>query len=164
MHVAAESTIRDGDGGTPAAGSIMRTPGGWRVHGGEELPDLLNAMVLADLLMAEEGGVPAPGPAPSRAPEDASEVERLRATVAQLEHALQTRIVVEQAIGVLAERHRLAPRKAFELLRTAARSRGRKVADLSRDVVASCSNPLTALPGELAGESTAAQSAPSPRG
>ncbi|WP_017556720.1 ANTAR domain-containing protein [Nocardiopsis baichengensis] len=154
--MAAHSQIRDGDETTAEAGVIRRTPGGWSVQG-EEVPDLVNAMVLADILGAEEqGAAPAP-PAPPRASDDATEVERLRITVAQLEHALQTRVVVEQAIGVLAERHRLAPREAFERLRSAARSRGRKVAELSRDVVSSCTNPLTPLPGELASAGSAAE-------
>ncbi|GAB3487511.1 ANTAR domain-containing protein [Nocardiopsis coralliicola] len=154
----AAQTVRSEQGGAEgAADTVVRTASGWRVRTGEEVPDLLNAMVLADLLMAEEGGAPSPSGPPPRASEAASEAERLRVTVAQLEHALQTRVIVEQAIGVLAERHRLTPRAAFERLRTAARSRGRKVADLARDTVASCSNPLTALPAELAGPNTAVQ-------
>ncbi|MFC3997214.1 ANTAR domain-containing protein [Nocardiopsis sediminis] len=150
--------------GTATYGLIRRTPEGWRVQDGEELPDLLNAMVLADLLAAEERQSDRPAAAPPRAAEQDSEVERLRVTVAQLEHALHTRVVVEQAIGVLVERHRLTPRKAFERLRSAARSRGRKVADMARDVVTSSTNPLTALPGELAGEGTAAEAEPARRG
>ena len=71
-------------------------------------------------------------------------------TVAQLEHALVARVRVEQAIGVLAERHRLRPRQAFDLLRNVARSRGDKVIDIAEAVVDSASNPLLALPEELA--------------
>ena len=56
---------------------------------------------------------------------------------------------MEQAIGVLAERHRIKPRQAFEQLREAARSRGRKVIDIAGDVVASATNPLLQLPDEL---------------
>ena len=59
------------------------------------------------------------------------------------------RIRVEQAIGVLAERHRIQPRQAFEQLRNAARSRGRRVIDIASDVVASATNPLLQLPDEL---------------
>ncbi len=79
----------------------------------------------------------------------ASETSRLRTTVGQLEHALTARIRVEQAIGVLAERHRIQPRQAFEQLRTAARNRGRRVIDIASDVVASATNPLLQLPDEL---------------
>jgi hypothetical protein len=77
------------------------------------------------------------------------EAHRLRTTVGQLEHALTARIRVEQAIGVLAERHRIRPRQAFEQLRSAARNRGRRVIDIAADVVASASNPLLQLPEEL---------------
>ncbi len=134
---------------TVDTGVVRRTPAGWRVGGGEEVPDLVSAMVLADLLTGESGARTPRSQAPGRAPEGASEVERLRHTIAQLEHALQSRVVVEQAIGVLAERHTMAPREAFERLRSSARSRGRKVADLARDVVESSTSPLTVLPDEL---------------
>jgi hypothetical protein len=50
---------------------------------------------------------------------------------------------------VLAERHRLHPREAFDLLRGAARSRGSRVTDIAQDVVASAANPLLRLPDEL---------------
>jgi hypothetical protein len=125
---------------------VRRTPGGWRV-GPDEEQDLTSAMVLADLL-AEDLGHPA---RPPRAEEQLSEVDRLQIAVTQLEHALAARIVVEQAIGVLAERQHLTPRAAFERLRKAARSRGRKVHDLSRMVIASASDPAVPLPPELAG-------------
>jgi hypothetical protein len=81
---------------------------------------------------------------------EADEASRLAVTVTQLEHALAARVRVEQAIGVLAERHRLRPREAFDLLRGAARSRGQRVTDIAQDVVASTANPLLRLPDELA--------------
>ena len=127
---------------------VRRTKDGWRV-GSDELPDLTCAMILADLLAAENGTVAAPPPKPGDQGAPASEAGKLRATISQLEHALATRIRVEQAIGVLAERHRIKPREAFEQLRDAARSRGRKVIDIAGDVVASASNPLLQLPDEL---------------
>jgi hypothetical protein len=80
---------------------------------------------------------------------EADEATRLAVTVTQLEHALASRVRVEQAIGVLSERHRLRPRDAFDLLRSAARSRGQRITDLSEDVVASTANPLLRLPEEL---------------
>jgi ANTAR domain len=102
---------------------------------------------------------PAPrGPEPWRGGQDREvarsvrgneEAERLAVTVAQLEHALAARVRVEQAIGVLAERHRLRPREAFDLLRGAARSRGQRVTDMAQEVVASAANPLLRLPDEL---------------
>lgn len=85
----------------------------------------------------------------ARAVRDNDEAERLAVTVAQLEHALASRVRVEQAIGVLAERHRLRPREAFDLLRSAARARGSRVTEIAQDVVASAANPLLRLPEEL---------------
>jgi ANTAR domain len=134
-----------------------RTPTGWRV-GDEEVSDLTSAMVLADLLATDlpAEGPPTPGgPAASaaakrRAEEPPPNVRQLQETVAQLEHALTVRVRVEQAIGVLAERHRLRPRQAFELLRSAARTRGRRVLEVAGEVVESASNPLLRLPEELA--------------
>ena len=81
--------------------------------------------------------------------DEADEAARLAVTVTQLEHALTARVRVEQAIGVLAERHRLRTRDAFDLLRNAARSRGRRVIDIADDVVNSASNSLLRLPEEL---------------
>ncbi len=81
---------------------------------------------------------------------EADEASRLAVTVTQLEHALASRVRVEQAIGVLAERHRLRPREAFDLLRGAARSRGQRITEMAQDVVASTANPLLRLPDELA--------------
>jgi hypothetical protein len=57
--------------------------------------------------------------------------------VAQLQHALTSRIVVEQAKGMLAERYSLTTDEAFELIRLAARSNGIKVHALSRSVLQS---------------------------
>jgi hypothetical protein len=163
---------------------VRRTAGGWRV-GDDELPDLTCAMVLADLLAAElpTEVQPAIRPAPSAASNDTvplrnpsrrsprahtererpvaepptmeEEAHRLRTTVGQLEHALTARIRVEQAIGVLAERHRIRPRQAFEQLRSAARNRGRRVIDIAADVVASATNPLLQLPEELSRQRSA---------
>lgn len=91
---------------------------------------------------------------------EADEAARLAVTVAQLEHALAARVRVEQAIGVLAERHRLRPRQAFDLLRKASRARGTRVTELAQDVVASTANPLLRLPEEL----SRATPEPRPRG
>ena len=137
-----------------AAPVARRTATGWRV-GDEEVSDLTSAMVLADLLAAE---LPAEGPRTPGSPAasgqrdkaEAPDARQLQETVAQLEHALTVRVRVEQAIGVLAERHRLRPRQAFELLRSAARSRGRRVLEVAGEVVDSASNPLLRLPEELA--------------
>lgn len=125
---------------------LRRTPTGWSV-GPDELPDITSAMALADLLAQDLS----PAPRPPRPAGVVDEVEALRTTVTQLEHALAARVVVEQAIGVLSERQRIVPRAAFEKLRKAARSRGRKVQELARQVVASAADPAVPLPPELAG-------------
>jgi hypothetical protein len=135
---------------------VRRTKDGWRV-GSDDLPDLTCAMVLADLLAAENGTAAAAPAKPGDQAATAGEAGKLRATISQLEHALATRIRVEQAIGVLAERHRIKPREAFEQLRDAARSRGRKVIDIAGDVVASATNPLLQLPDELSRPRAAAR-------
>jgi hypothetical protein len=169
---------------------VRKAERGW-VVGEENVSDLTSAMVLADLFAADQAvtqdtgmleavdadGVPRrpagpPGPpAPRRSntgplpavdvTNEPQEAERLAVTVAQLEHALASRVRVEQAIGVLAERHRLRPREAFDLLRQAARSRGSRVTEMAQDVVESAANPLLRLPDEL---SRKAQEARAPRG
>jgi ANTAR domain len=133
---------------------VRRSEHGWQV-GDEQAADLTSAMVLADLLAADLGA-PAPSPAGLAGPRrsmpvtEEDEAARLAVTVAQLEHALAARVRVEQAIGVLAERHRLRPRQAFDLLRSVARSAGRRVIEVAETVVDSASNPLLPLPEELA--------------
>jgi len=126
---------------------IKRSPeGGWAV-GEDQTGDLTSAMVLADLIAGEL----TPGGRPARPEAPLDEVAQLRMSVQQLEHALVARVVVEQAIGVLTERQHSTPRQAFERLRKVARSRGRKVHDLSREVVQSATDPSVPLPPELAG-------------
>ena len=147
--------------GGPELLVVRRSGQGWQV-GPEETADLTSAMVLADLLAADLGSPAVPllagPPALSQGGQgaqggqggEAGEAARLAVTVTQLEHALVARVRVEQAIGVLAERHRLRPRQAFDLLRNTARSRGEKVTEIAGTVVDSTSNPLLPLPEELA--------------
>ena len=124
---------------------IRRTPDGWHVgDAGAPDGDLTTAMVLADLLHEEL----APPARPPRPEEPLDEVARLRLAVTQLEHALAARVVVEQSIGVLAERLSVTPREAFERLRKVARRSGARVHDLARDVVRSVTEDVT-LPPEL---------------
>jgi AmiR/NasT family two-component response regulator len=49
--------------------------------------------------------------------------------------ALNSRVIIEQASGILAERGRLDIAQAFTLLRSHARSNNRRLSDLARDVV-----------------------------
>lgn len=65
-----------------------------------------------------------------------AETARLNEQVEQLENALERRAVIERAKGILMERHGLAERAAFDVLRAAARGTSRKVVDLARDVSA----------------------------
>jgi len=125
---------------------IRRTPDGWQV-GDEDEPrdDLTTAMVLADLLQEDLS----PGGRPERPAEPLTEVERLRVAVGQLQHALAARVTVEQAIGIIAERQRLAPRDAFERLRKVARRSGIRVHELSLEVVRSTVDRKVVLPDEL---------------
>lgn len=53
----------------------------------------------------------------------------------QLQTALNTRLIIEQAKGVLAERGSIDMDRAFNLLRAHARSTNRRLAELARDVV-----------------------------
>jgi len=53
----------------------------------------------------------------------------------QLQTALNSRVVIEQAKGVIAERHQLDMNQAFTLLRSAARDRNRRLSELARTVV-----------------------------
>jgi transcriptional regulator with GAF, ATPase, and Fis domain len=53
---------------------------------------------------------------------------------AQLQTALNSRIVIEQAKGVLAERCAISVQEAFELMRGQARSLGRRLSDFAGDV------------------------------
>jgi len=68
-------------------------------------------------------------------------IEELRVHNAQLEEALASRVVIEQAKGVLAERYRIDMDRAFELLRRAARSNRVKIRDLAVSVVSSPRTP-----------------------
>jgi GAF domain-containing protein len=61
----------------------------------------------------------------------------------QLQRALDSRVVVEQAKGVLAERWGVHPDIAFTTLRGCARSRGARLADLARRVVDHTVDPET---------------------
>jgi AmiR/NasT family two-component response regulator len=53
----------------------------------------------------------------------------------QLQHALNSRVVIEQAKGVLAERASLDMDEAFQTLRGYARSHNRRLSEVADDVV-----------------------------
>jgi hypothetical protein len=127
--------------------AVTRTARGWTVvspTAAHPVGDLVEGLSLADLVAEEFGVLPEPDRTARRSargsvaevPEDADpRVAALERTVAQLEHALAARVSTERAIGVLAERHGTSPRAAFESLRRDARSSGRPVVDLAREVL-----------------------------
>ncbi|HEX2382989.1 MAG TPA: ANTAR domain-containing protein, partial [Acidimicrobiales bacterium] len=53
----------------------------------------------------------------------------------QLNHALNSRVVIEQAKGMVAERERLDMEQAFATLRRYARNHNLRLADVARDVI-----------------------------
>lgn len=59
----------------------------------------------------------------------------------QLQHALDSRVVIEQAKGVLAERYGIGVDDAFRLLRSGARSNRVKIHELAARVVESRETP-----------------------
>jgi hypothetical protein len=59
----------------------------------------------------------------------------------QLQAALESRVVIEQAKGVLAERLDVSLDEAFAFLRSAARSQGMKLKELAAEVVHSPDTP-----------------------
>ncbi|MDX6409470.1 MAG: hypothetical protein QOE13_2541 [Gaiellaceae bacterium] len=59
----------------------------------------------------------------------------------QLQRALDSRVVIEQAKGILAERESISPDEAFETIRRQARSRRMKLHDLAADIVSTVSQP-----------------------
>ena len=63
------------------------------------------------------------------------ELRRQERAIAQLEMALTSRIVIEQAKGILAERWKVAPDEAFERLRRHARATQCRLSDLARAII-----------------------------
>ena len=70
-----------------------------------------------------------------------AELTMLRRERDQLQTALHSRVVIEQAKGVLVERFRLSPDQAFAALRSGARSARIRVHSLAAEVVASRTTP-----------------------
>ena len=63
------------------------------------------------------------------------------ARIRQLQEALDSRVVIEQAKGILSERFRLSMGDAFDLLRHAARTAGAKIHSLAAEVVSDRRTP-----------------------
>ncbi len=169
-------------GSVPVA--LTRTARGWSVvspGGVQDAAGLVEGLSLADLVAEEFGALAEPDRTARRSArgttgsaEDtdpaAARVAALERTVAQLEHALAARVSTERAIGVLAERLGTSPRLAFESLRRDARSQGRPVAELAREVLetlAADDDGATASaepPSEGAPAPSLARSVPAPAG
>ncbi|MFE7116260.1 GAF and ANTAR domain-containing protein [Streptomyces sp. NPDC057654] len=64
----------------------------------------------------------------------------------QLQTALDSRVVIEQAKGKLAERHGIDMERAFDSLRRYARSNNLRLSDVARDVIDGCAS--LPAPGE----------------
>jgi len=79
----------------------------------------------------------------ARPVDDAVEIDQLRERVSQLQTALHSRVVIEQAKGVLMERFALTPDAAFQLLRRAARNNRESLHKLAALVTASSTTPAS---------------------
>jgi transcriptional regulator with GAF, ATPase, and Fis domain len=66
----------------------------------------------------------------------------------QLQHALDSRVVIEQAKGMMGERHALPMEDAFALLRRHARSHNQNLTDLAKAVVRRTVDPVQSAPAE----------------
>jgi ANTAR domain len=150
VQVPSPGTPGDASGVLPAPVALTRTLRGWTVSspaGIENAGDLVEGLSLADLVAEEFGALIEPDRTARRSARGAggaaaeqldpaqARIAELERTVAQLEHALAARVSTERAIGVLAERHGTSARAAFESLRRDARSQGRPVAELAREVL-----------------------------
>ena len=67
----------------------------------------------------------------------ARKVSTLETTIGQLQAALDSRVVIERSVGMLAERFDLSIPDAFELLRSAARNSRREVSALGEELTES---------------------------
>jgi len=97
--------------------------GQWLTDGGLEAAQIGFGERTYTLLAAENGH-----------PGDASGF-LLERTI-QLQTALDSRIVIEQAKGILAERESISPEDAFDRMRREARARRMRLRDLARGIVA----------------------------
>jgi AmiR/NasT family two-component response regulator len=66
----------------------------------------------------------------------AGELAEARTIAGQLQRALDSRVIIEQAKGVLSNRHHISIGDAFDSLRSYARRQRRPLRDVAADVVA----------------------------
>lgn len=93
-----------------------------RSRGVMEPADVVVAQALADVATV--------GLLQHRAAREAQELQQ------HLNHALNSRVVIEQAKGVVAERSRLNMHESFTMLRSYARSNNLRLSDVAEDVIA----------------------------
>jgi ANTAR domain len=100
---------------------------------------------------------PAGDEAPPPVDQLLADLEHAKMRIEQLEFALQSRIAIEQAKGVLAERFGWSIDTAFEVLRTAARSMRMNIHRLAREVAPGepTPQPITAALARGAGRRAA---------
>jgi GAF domain-containing protein len=111
----------------------------------ESLPLRLRGTVIGalNLLRSEDGGLPDGDRLAAQALADVATIAILQHRVAseaqivneQLDHALNSRILVEQAKGVLTQRTKLDTDQALAALRSHARGHNRSLVSVSRDVI-----------------------------
>ncbi|MFU8842084.1 MAG: GAF and ANTAR domain-containing protein, partial [Nitriliruptoraceae bacterium] len=111
----------------------------------QAVPLRLRGAVLGafNLFLTEPGGIDQAAEAVVQAMADVAtigllqqrELDRAHAVEGQLQRALQTRIGIEQAKGIISERVGVPMDAAFELLRGYSRGRNEKLHDVARDVV-----------------------------
>ena len=63
-------------------------------------------------------------------------ITRAETLTEQLQGALNTRVIIEQAEGALAQANGISPAEAFDLLRSTARSTERKLSDVAATLLA----------------------------
>jgi AmiR/NasT family two-component response regulator len=71
-----------------------------------------------------------------------------RIATTQLEVALESRIVIEQAKGIVAEHNRIDVDEAFSLLRNYTRSHNRLLAQTARDIIDYSLHPSALEPAD----------------
>jgi hypothetical protein len=111
----------------------------------QAVPLRLRGTVLGamNLFLTEPGGVPEPTQTVVQAMADVAtigllqqrELHRAQTVEAQLQHALHSRISIEQAKGIVSEQADVDMDDAFALLRTYSRNNNIKLSDVSRSVV-----------------------------
>lgn len=73
-------------------------------------------------------------------------IRRMEILTEQLQTALTSRVIIEQAKGALAQYAQIPAAQAFEWIRRYARSHDRRLADVARDIAEQTLHPRTVVP------------------